>query len=359
MEMKHLLFTTIAVAMLLGCGESKQNPQAETKTAVRIAEDLSSVKSKITVLETKISKLDQQPIGKVPEISIHTAVDEGDIKAVKQLLAAGKDVNQKGSGVRFGYYQDTPLHLAARDGSAGIAEILIANGANVNAKNRLEQTPRDIAYLRSDNAFVELLLKHNAKSGAEDSINVAVMVMNIKAIKQHLEAGAELNQSDAGHRTPLMWAVKNGGESGRHVIELLLANGADVNATDDNVELHPTGKTYGWTALQNAAFNHDRETVELLIAKGADVNAKDINGCVALHWVFSDKFKQRELGSRTGHVFSIAKLLIDSGAEVNVVSNEGETPLDEAMHSNHGDLQDLILKHSGKMGEELRRGAAF
>ena len=48
------------------------------------------------------------------------------------------------------------------------------------------------------------------------------------------------------------------------VVELLIANGANVNAKDKD----------GGTPLLHATLSGHREIVELLISKGADVNAK-------------------------------------------------------------------------------------
>jgi ankyrin repeat protein len=62
------------------------------------------------------------------------------------------------------------------------------------------------------------------------------------------------------------------------MVELLLANKADVNATNNN----------GATPLQAAAFGYtdtdwgDTDIVELLLANKADVNAKDRNGWTPL-----------------------------------------------------------------------------
>ena len=69
--MKHLLLTTIAAVVLVGCGESQQSaPAPEAKP--------------------------EPPTAKAPDISIHDAALEGNIEAIKQHLAAGTDVNARG-----------------------------------------------------------------------------------------------------------------------------------------------------------------------------------------------------------------------------------------------------------------------
>ena len=77
--MKHLLLTTIAAVVLVGCG---------------------------------------------PSVDIHQAAIDGDIEAVKQHLAAGTDVNAKSE------IGTTPLHFSASGGHKEVAELLIAKGAN-------------------------------------------------------------------------------------------------------------------------------------------------------------------------------------------------------------------------------------
>jgi len=99
--MKHLLFTTIAAVVLVGCGEV-QPPEP-------------------------------------PDISIHHAAYKGNIKDVKQHLAAGTDVNAKGTS---GW---APLHPSAISGHKEIVELLIGKGADVNAKDDNGGTPLDMA----------------------------------------------------------------------------------------------------------------------------------------------------------------------------------------------------------------------
>ena len=126
--MKHLLLTTIAAVLVVGCATT-QSPEP--------------------------------PTGKAPDISIVDAAKEGNIEAVKQHLAAGADVNAK---TESGW---TPLHVATSRGDKEIAELLIAEGAEVNAKNDLSFTPLDTAIIGNHPETAALLRKHGGKTAKE------------------------------------------------------------------------------------------------------------------------------------------------------------------------------------------------
>jgi cytohesin len=50
----------------------------------------------------------------------------------------------------------------------------------------------------------------------------------------------------------------------------------------------------------------------------------------------------------------IAKLLIEKGADVNAKDDFGRTPLDLAIQKSRTETIDLLRKHGGKTGEELK-----
>jgi ankyrin repeat protein len=118
--MKHLLITTIAAVLLVGCGPS------------------------------------------TPDISIHDASMFGKTEAVKQHIAAGTDVNAKDE------FSGTPLVYAGRK---AIIELLIASGADVNTKDRQGHTPLDTTEIVDDKAarkeIADPLRKYGGKTGEE------------------------------------------------------------------------------------------------------------------------------------------------------------------------------------------------
>jgi ankyrin repeat protein len=122
--------------------------------------------------------------------------------------------------------------------------------------------------------------------------------------------------------TPLHWAAAGGHKD---VAELLLANGADVDAKDDN----------GVTPLYTAATKGYKGVAELLLANGADVNAKTHRGYTPLHTAASHNQKE------------MAALLLAKGANVNAISEQGVTPLRIANRKGYKEIEELLRQHGG------------
>ena len=115
--MKHLLLTTIAAVLLVGCGPSVDIWEAASEGNIQ------AVKQHLaagTDFELRCTACGLTVLG-------HAAWG-GHKEIVELVIAEGADVNAKrNTGV-------TPLHHAAWNGHKEVAELLIANGADVNAK---------------------------------------------------------------------------------------------------------------------------------------------------------------------------------------------------------------------------------
>ena len=314
---------------------------------------------------------------------IHVAAEDGDLAGVQAELDKGVDVNVNNKLVGSG--GGTPLHYAT---TKAIAELLIANGADVNAQNDYGETPLDYdAWYNSETEIADLLREHGGKHGV---INGAAAGGDIEAVKEFLVAGTDVNVKDGWGWTPLHNAAWWGH---KEIAELLLANGADVNAKDDGGDTpldvailrndketadllrKHGGKTTeeleeifhaiedgdfeavnkaisdgfdfnnaifeGQTPLHMAADLGYKEIVELLLTNGADVNAKDYKGVTPL------------LDAATWGYKEVVELLLAKGADVNAKANDGKTPLDWAIEKNRTETADLLRKHGGKTGDEL------
>ncbi|MBC8245471.1 MAG: ankyrin repeat domain-containing protein [Verrucomicrobia bacterium] len=138
-KMKTLI-TTIAAVLVVGCATTQQP---------------------------------EPPTAKAPDISIHDAIEKGNIEAVKQHLAAGTDVEVKdGEGW-------TLLQIAAGEGHKEIAELLIAKGADVNAMTADGLTALFAAILGSHKEMAELLITKGADVNARGFLGMTLLNMAV------------------------------------------------------------------------------------------------------------------------------------------------------------------------------------
>ena len=99
-------------------------------------------------------------------------------------------------------------------------------------------------------------------------------------------------------------------------------------------------------SLIEAAAKGNIEAVKQHLAAGTDVNEKATLGRgTSLHTAAA--WGQKE----------VAELLIANGADVNAKSDIGETPLNDAIGTDHPKIADLLRKHGGKTAKELKAEA--
>jgi pectate lyase len=154
-----------------------------------------------------------------PPKSLLEVATEGDLDGVKAMLARGANVNA------WHQIPASALHYASQQGHIDVAELLIANGARVDAGRK---TP----------------LHYAAENGHKNMIELLII------------KGADVNAKDAAGQAPLHYAAEIGRKD---IAELLIANGADVNARNK----------WDRTPLDIAVEQGHTETVELLRKQGA------------------------------------------------------------------------------------------
>jgi 26S proteasome non-ATPase regulatory subunit 10 len=138
---------------------------------------------------------------------------------------------------------DSPLHIAAMAGHKDIVVLLLAKGADINARANLGRTPLHWAAWNGHYEVARILVAHGANVNAKVSGKTTFPI-----------SGGGMPKAEIGS-TALHYAAYEGHLD---ICELLLENGADVNAATAE----------GWTPLHRAKFRGHDEVVELLKRHG-------------------------------------------------------------------------------------------
>jgi ankyrin repeat protein len=326
---------------------------------------------------------------------LHFAAESGRTEVAQTLIAKGADINAQSKPDFDEFTTFTPVWIWSRrlvrslpGNSRGttplffarspeMTKLLIAKGANVNAKNTNGMTP---LHTTQSKAIAKILLaagtkinikEENARNGEDTTLLHNAAKIGFKELVQQLiNNGANVVVIDSKQRTPLHYAatkevaallirdINARDESGNtplhlavqnkrpEIIYFLIANGAKVNIenSEGNTLPYPAyppypaySPYYRKTPLDIAVDLKLHDIVALLISKHPDVNSEDKDGNTLLHIAVSFKLKD------------VAKQLIAKSAFVNAKNNSRHTPLHLAVGQGSQDLAELLIANGAKV----------
>ncbi|KAI9645787.1 hypothetical protein NHQ30_005220 [Ciborinia camelliae] len=283
---------------------------------------------------------------------IHISCIFGSPKATMELLRLGANINPSD------HHKPSPLTTAVSHDNEEIVKLLLDRRwhADVNIKNENGQTALHIAICKGNAALVRLLLDNNCDpnevmdSGFTDLHAASTKPEILKMLVEHV---SDLEVRSPQNATALMIAAAFDEESARILIE----HKADVNA---KVPLGNVGWE-GWTPVFFAADNNKPATVTLLAEAGADLKHKDKDGNCPLHLAVHgdalsallefhtkiDLNQPNNQGDTPLHLMENLTMrnvqyLVRGGAEVNIQTDGGCTPLQYAVKNNKSNPMDIV-----------------
>jgi len=270
-----------------------------------LAGDLDKVKLMLSQDATRINAQDKY--GNVP---IHLAAFKGHEDIVELLIGNGSDVNTKnkfgGAALYMASYagheqvvkiliahgadinvamkndREQVLQVATMEGYKDYSQMWQHLGGSINLKVYFIGSPLQAAAANGYKTIAEILIANGAKVNAKVTGYTALHSAAVNGQKELVELmiakGAEVNTKDKGGLTPLCSAMfwcreQVDSDSMRDVAKILIENGADVNVRTQG----------GFTPLHWAAGWASKETVQLLLSAGAEINAKSEEGDTPLN----------------------------------------------------------------------------
>ena len=234
-------------------------------------------------------------------------------EAIQQLLDKGAEVNAQTD-------DGTALMMAVRRGHTEIVKLLLAAGAQVDAKHRLGDSALIMSARRS---IPEMNPPHGQPLPPPASEIMSLL----------LASHADPNFIGHWGQTALMDA------NTAAKVKLLVTHGAQVNVKDE----------MGKTALVHAVDRGDVAVVEALLQAGADASISDEKGTTALMYALQEPSPFNREGSTALRVEAAKLLLKGKVGDVNTQNENGETPLMRAVDLGEIEIVKSLLDHGANV----------
>ena len=216
---------------------------------------------------------------------------------------------------------DTPLISAAQQNHLPIVSALPQAGANVNARNKMNETALYWAIKNGNYSIAAALLDMNADTtvqGGQSVLWTATQSHKLSISELLIRRGESPDAQDLSREPLLCWAVKRNYDS---YVQLLLTQGADPSRAD-RLRRSP---------LTCAALSGNVRIAEKLLSHGANLATVDRGGRTPIAWAVI-----------MGHV-EMVKMLLDWGAGLETVDQFGWTPLARATAQEDVAMTGLLL----------------
>ena len=279
---------------------------------------------------------------------LHAAVCyDKNYAVVKLLLDCGANVNAEDDG------RMRPLHRACLNSAIRVAELLLDNGADIDAVSPLG-TALCLACGNRGMEMVQLLLGRGAKVNLGHPMDFplirACQLGDIMIAQYLIDHGADINAADLLDGTPLTVACSRGHEA---MARLLLQKGADIEAV---------GGVGNRNALFAACSRGHESIVRLLLDSGAEASKSIVQLLIGGVGPRKQAPHKLEVEIFPLHVAAwkgtvkVAQLLIDHGVDVNTQNDRIGTPLVLAAYKGLYPMVEFLLN---KGADVLATGDLF
>ncbi len=264
------------------------------------------------------------------------AAKRGDHAAVRNLLAQKADVNARQPDGA------TALHWAAWRDDVELAALLLRSGAKPDVANLTGATPLRLSSENGNAAIIELLLKAGVDANVplskynDTALMLAARTGKAEAVKVLLDHGADVNAHENwGGTTALMWAAS---EKHPAIVAMLAAHGADLNARSKIVQppkRRGDGNMLGFAPRELKPG----EKPEALI------DGRDLNILTASGGLTPLMFAVREGDAES------TQALVKAGANLNAAAGDLSTALGLAIQNGFYDLASFLIDQGADVNQ--------
>lgn len=268
-------------------------------------------------------------------LGIHIAALDGSVPMIRLLQKHGADMKVRDED------GETPLHLACRSSSSEAVKLLLDLGADVDALDRSGATPLFRAAYHGRNETVAVLLswspspnlniRRSQKTPGWTALHAAYD--NPEITRMLLEAGADPNVEQEDGDPPFFFSADCYSNTVQQYLNATHKVDPNTrNSKDGTTALHRAAEASRTEDDTEYSLDNALEVCRLLLAEGADINATTYEGVAPIH-----------LATFTGNLQVVQYLVKQHSINLEVDCEEFGTPLMAAARYGESDIARVFL----------------
>ncbi|GLT89657.1 hypothetical protein SLE2022_076340 [Rubroshorea leprosula] len=286
-------------------------------------------------------KMAKQLTRKRDDTPLHSAVREGNLELVLEIISGSEDAELKDLLSRQNHSGETALYVASECGYADLVKEMIkyydVSLAGIKARNGYDAF--HIASKQGDMAVLKVLMDADPEllmtfdSSNTTALHTAALQGHIEVVNFLLEKGSNVATiARSNGKTALHAAARNGH---LEIVKALLSKEPGITLKIDKK---------GQTALHMAVKGQNVEVVEELIKSNPSlINLSDTKGNTALH-----------IATRKGRTQIVLKLLSHDGVNKEAINKSGQTALDTSEKTGQIAIASMLQEHGIQFAKSIK-----
>uniref|UniRef100_A0A8C4YT27 Uncharacterized protein n=1 Tax=Gopherus evgoodei TaxID=1825980 RepID=A0A8C4YT27_9SAUR len=317
-------------------------PKKDDSNAVSIFD--AAAKGDLSDLAKVLKKNNINAVNASDKTLLHIAAANGHVAIIEYLINKGAKLDVKDKKGR------TPMHRAAEKGQDDAVKVLLQAGAYIYSLDKEAKTPLHLAAQTHHTHILKRILKEEARcyKDQQNFLHMAALKDESNLAQMLLKNGAPVDAKDEKGQTALGYAISQGFDK---TVKVLLEAGASIDSNIIDVAFNNNKQSIftilgtdinarnemQYTPLLMACEMGKTEIAEVLIAKGASLEERMPNSNTVLHLAVQ------------AEAVSITNLLLHKGMNANITSQGEQTPLHVAAFHNKGSIVDILINAGAKI----------
>jgi len=243
----------------------------------------------------------------------------------------------------------TAFHFAAREGDTETAKVMLAAGVDINQLDVDKTSALTVGLMNKNYTFAKFLLDRGANPNLADVLGRTALYAAIDMRNEDYSATPGRPALDPMPSVEIVRALLDRGANPDAALTQRLPGRSGMDGGD-------TSLGEGTTPLMRAARAGDADVMRLLLAKGADPKRKTKEGNTAFMFAAGVGYRDKNTSGTESQALEAVRVALEQGLDINQGNSRDETAMHGAANRGADSIVEFLAAHGANIDVKSKAG---